>query len=277
MESATSLTDRCIAVPESRQLDLFAHMLERRGARVLRCPLVHIRDAPDPAPIQAWLAEFANGGCDDLILLTGEGLRRLLDAATRADGDLHERFVARLAQVRKITRGPKPQRVLRELKLRSDLAALAPTTDGVIRTLAQHDLRGRRVGVQLYGDDPNAKLIAYLRSAGARPLPVAPYRYADQAEDPQVIELITALIDARIDAIAFTSSPQVRRLFSVARRQKLDAALGAALAHTVVAAVGPLVAETLTQRDVRVDLMPTSSYFMKPLVRALSAHFQSSH
>ena len=47
MSPADVLTGRCIGVPESRQLDLFADMLEKRGATVVRCPLVDIRDAPD--------------------------------------------------------------------------------------------------------------------------------------------------------------------------------------------------------------------------------------
>jgi hypothetical protein len=37
-----------------------------------------IRDAPDAEPIAAWLRRFADGRCDDLVLMTGEGLRRLL-------------------------------------------------------------------------------------------------------------------------------------------------------------------------------------------------------
>jgi len=37
-------------------------------------PLVQIIDAPDPRPVLVWLRAFAGGGCDDLILLTGEGL-----------------------------------------------------------------------------------------------------------------------------------------------------------------------------------------------------------
>ncbi|EQD61230.1 uroporphyrinogen III synthase HEM4, partial [mine drainage metagenome] len=52
---------------------MFAALLERRGARVIRCPLVAIRDAPDPAPVLAWCRRFVAGEFDDLILLTGEG------------------------------------------------------------------------------------------------------------------------------------------------------------------------------------------------------------
>lgn len=258
-----------IAVPESRQLDLFAEMLETRGAEVMRCPLVDIHDAPDPEPVEAWLRAFADGGCDDLILLTGEGLRRLLGFAERAGGGLRDDFVARLAEVRKIVRGPKPGRVLRELDLRPDLPADAPTTDGVISALSREDLRGRTVGVQLYGTDPNEKLTGFLAEAGAEARTVAPYVYADASEDNQVVELIEALASGGVDAIAFTSSPQVRRLFGVARKHELEEGLQAALDRTTVAAVGPLVADALREREVSVDLMPDQSYFMKPLVRSL--------
>ena len=47
--------------------------------------MIAIRDAPDPAPVEAWLRRFADGTCDDLVLMTGEGLRRLLGFARRID------------------------------------------------------------------------------------------------------------------------------------------------------------------------------------------------
>jgi uroporphyrinogen-III synthase len=63
------------AVPETRELDVLARLFEKRGAAALRCPLVAILDAPDPVPVEAWLRRFVGGSCDDLILLTGDGLR----------------------------------------------------------------------------------------------------------------------------------------------------------------------------------------------------------
>src|SRR5215831_20102944 len=103
-----SLQGRIIAVPETRELDIFTGLLERRGATVIRCPLVAIHDAPDPQPVIQWIERVIVGECDDLILLTGEGLRRLLSCIERNAVSLRADFVARLAQVRKITRGPKP-------------------------------------------------------------------------------------------------------------------------------------------------------------------------
>ncbi len=265
-----SLQGRCIALPETRELDLFADMLEKRGASTLRCPLVGIFDTPEQGPVEDWLRRCCAGEFDDLILLTGEGLRRLLGFAERAD--LHEDFVTALGSLRKITRGPKPARELRKLGLSSDLPADAPTTAGIIETLSRQNLSGRRVAVQLYGENPNLSLMSFLDKAGAKSFPVAPYIYADATDADKVADLIQHLKNRAIDAIAFTSSPQVDRLFSVARKQSLLPELQDGLAGCCVAAVGPLVAETLENAGVKVDLMPQESYFLKPLVNALAQY-----
>lgn len=267
--SERALEGRRVGVPETRELDLFARMLDELGAEVWRCPLVAIRDAPDPAPVEAWLRAFTDGSCDDLVLLTGEGLRRLVGFAERAGDDLKERFAQRLAVVRKVTRGPKPERALRELGLRSDLPAAAPTTDGVIETLATRDLAGRTVGVQLYGTDPNEKLIGFLERAGAAVRTVAPYVYADATDDAEVARFIEAIVSGGLDAVAFTSGPQVRRLCDVASQQGRERALRDGLARLTVAAIGPLTAEALSQRGIQADVSPQENYFMKPLVRSL--------
>ncbi len=260
-----TLTGRTVAIPESRELDVFASMLERRGASVVRCPLVTILDAPDPEPILSWVRRFNANEFDDLILFTGEGLRRLLSCIEKHEPALREGFIASLARVRKITRGPKPAKVLRELSLKPDIAAERPTTDGIIEILSDQPLRGRRVAVQLYGIEPNVALESFLRSAGAQVTTVAPYVYAGAAEDDAVLELLNKMAAGVIDVIAFTSSLQVERLFAVA-----DAALvNAALTKTEVAAVGPVVAATLAKHDIAVKLMPEDSYFMKPLTSAI--------
>src|SRR5712691_5004624 len=121
-----ALSGRRIALPETRELDRLARMLEEEGAETVRCPMVAINDAPDPAPVRDWLMRFP---FDDLILFTGEGLRRLHGFARRLD--LEAAFLDGLRTARKITRGPKPERALREVGLKSDFRAEEPTTDGL--------------------------------------------------------------------------------------------------------------------------------------------------
>ena len=259
------LAGRTVAVPETREIDIFAAMLERRGATVIRCPMVAIRDAPDPAPVLRWSREFAQGSCDDLILLTGEGLRRILGCLDRHEPALKGRFLDSLARVRKITRGPKPARALRELGLKPDIAAETPTTEGVIASLEAHDLKGRRFGVQLYGTEPNRPLVDFLKGAGATVSTVAPYVYADAADNEAVLSLLERIRAGEVDAIAFTSTPQVERLFAVAPVETITAALS----KTVVAAVGPVVAETLQRHGIPARVMPEESFFLKPLTSVL--------
>src|SRR4029077_1134257 len=102
------LEGKTVALAETRQLEELAQMLEKEGARALRCPLVAIVDAPDAAPVLGWLRELCAGRFAIVVLMTGEALRRLLGFADRAG--MREAVVAALAETRTITRGPKPGR-----------------------------------------------------------------------------------------------------------------------------------------------------------------------
>jgi uroporphyrinogen-III synthase len=265
-KTSSPLHGRRIALPEAREAERLALMLQEQGAETVSCPLVAIVDVADPAPVHAWLRRFIESPGDDLVLLTGEGLRRLHGAAHRAG--LEQVFLGALAKPRKITRGPKPARALRELGLAPDLRAEEPTTEGIVKLLAQNDLHDRRVGVQLYPGASN-RLVEFLESAGATPDPVVPYAYASQAEDERVAGLIDEMARGQIHVIAFTSAAQVRRLFDVGRTSGRD--VPAALQKTIVAAIGPIVSAELARQGITVAIMPSSTYFMKPMVSAIVA------
>jgi uroporphyrinogen-III synthase len=262
------LAGKTVALPETRELDRLAQLLEEQGAATLRCPLVQILDAPDPAPVDAWLDRLIAGELDDVIFLTGEGLRRLLDRAARTGK--RDAVVAALGRVRRITRGPKPARALHEIGLAADHPAAVPTSRGVMDSLSSLDLRGRRVGLQLYGQEPSAELVAFVQAAGASVVTVAPYVYAPASDAEAVRGLIDAIGGGRVDAIAFTSGAQVDRLWQVARDAGMDAAaLAAALLRTRVAAIGPVVVAALSERGARIDIAPDKPFVMKHLVGLL--------
>lgn len=269
MAASKPLSGRRILVPESRELDLFAGMLEAQGAETLRCPMVTILDAEDPAPAAAWLKRMAAGAFNDLILLTGEGLRRLLALARRLG--IEAEILAALKSLRTVTRGPKPARVLRELGLAPGLAASEPTTAGVIATLGTEKLAGRTVGVQLYPGNPNTVLLDFLRDAGASPDPVLPYRYAGNAEAARVETAIRAMAEGHVDVIALTSSPQLERLKEIAAQRGIEKELSLGFARTRIAAVGPVVAAAAEALGGDVAIMPEASFHLKPLVSAIVA------
>jgi len=266
------LSGKRIAVPESRELDLFARMLEEQGAQTLRCPLVAIRDLDNPAPAEAWLKRLIAGTFDDLILLTGEGLRRLIGIAQRAS--IEAPVIVALGKLRTITRGPKPVRALRELGLKAGLSANEPTTTGIIAALAHENLHGRTVGVQLYPGNLNTPLLDFLTQAGAAADPVLPYAYASDADADRVAELIGAMADGALDVIAFTGSMQLERLAEVAHTRGLDAQLRDGLARTKIAAIGPVVSAAIEKIGGRVAITPAGgSFHLKPLITAIVAAF----
>src|SRR5262245_1520538 len=110
---AAPLEGRTVALAEGRQLDELAQMLLKEGAPPLPCPMVSILVAPHAGPVVAWLRDLAAGRFDYLVLLTGEGLRRLLGFAEREG--FREQVVAAVGRVVTITRGPKPVRALKEV------------------------------------------------------------------------------------------------------------------------------------------------------------------
>src|SRR5947209_11288644 len=140
------LAGRHIALVEHRELDRLGRMLEEQGAETLRCPLVAIADAPDQGMVRAWIERAIAAPFDDLVLMTGEGLRRLRGAAARAG--IEAAFREALSRMRTITRGPKPAQALREIGLSPGLRAATPTTDGVITKPKDGKLAGQRIGAQ---------------------------------------------------------------------------------------------------------------------------------
>ncbi|HEX6996910.1 MAG TPA: uroporphyrinogen-III synthase [Gammaproteobacteria bacterium] len=264
----TPLAGKTVAVPETRQLDVLAGLLERRGAVVLRCPLVGIVDAA-AGPVIAWIERFVAAPPRVVVFYTGEGVERLLRFARGAG--LEQRFLDALRATTKVVRGPKPRRALQRAGLEVEAAAPEPTTDGLIAAVDGLAVAGERVAVQLYSPDQDTTLMDHLRARGADVDAVAPYVYASAADEDRVAALIERLAAGGIDAVAFTSKSQVQRLRAVAAARGLEEALARGLARTRVAAVGPVVAAELEASGFRVDAMPTDSYSMKPLVSALAA------
>ncbi len=247
----------------------FSRLLSEQGADVLQCPMFTIHDAPDPAPVEAWIRLFIANPFDDLVLMTGEGLRRMMKVAKRIGVD--QDFITAIGKAKRFARGPKPVRALREIGLEADVQTETPTSEGVAVMLAREDLNGHRVGLQLYPDKDHSKLIAAITSYGASIDMVLPYVYDGQAAETNIVAAIDEMAQGRVDAIALTSSGQVRRLVDVARAHGYEDRLSEALAKTPIASVGPVVSDELTANGIRTDIYPANeSFFMKPLISAMA-------
>jgi len=259
-----------ILILETREEAQFSRLLTEQGADVLQCPMFAIHDAPDSKPIAAWIRRFIEKPCDDLVLMTGEGLRRLIKVARRID--VEQDFIAAVGRARKFARGPKPGRALREIGLEPEVTTEKPTSEGIAEMLSRVDLTGHRIGLQLYPDKDHGVLIGAITAQGAEVDTVLPYVYDAQAADANIVTAIDEMAQGRIDAIALTSSGQVRRLIDVAQAHGCEARLRDGLARTPIASVGPVVSDELKSHGLRPDISPANdAYFMKPLISAMAA------
>jgi uroporphyrinogen-III synthase len=258
-----------ILILETREEAQFSRLLAEQGADVLQCPMFAINDAPDAAPIEAWIGRAVDKPFDDLVLMTGEGLRRLMKVARRIG--VEKDFTAALGRSRKFARGPKPGRALREIGLEPQQTTEKPTSEGIAEMLSRIDLGGRRLGLQLYPEKDHSALIGAITAQGVDVDTVLPYVYDAKAADTNIVTAIEEMAGGRIDAIALTSSGQARRLFDVAKAHGCEARLREGLKKTPIASVGPIVSDELASHGLRASISPADgAYFMKPLISAMA-------
>jgi uroporphyrinogen-III synthase len=264
------LRGRRILVPVQRELDRLAGMIADEGATAFRCPLLALLDPADQEPVDGWVRVLASGRFDVVVFLSDEGVSRLVDSAARLG--IKDDFLEALRRASIVTRGPRPACALYELGIPVDVRSALPTIAGVMDALRRRDLTRRHVGVQLLGDDPARELSFFLAGARAFVHTVAPYRHAPASDEDQVLALIERLGRGDLDAIVFTDSLQVGRVFDVADRRGARGSLAAGLARVLVAALGPAVADRLERSGVPPHIVAPRQFFTRRLLEGLVTH-----
>jgi uroporphyrinogen-III synthase len=265
-----SLIGKTIAITEARRAREMAGHIAKLGGAPVVAPALREVPTEDPEALRAAVRRICAGEMQWAIFLTGVGARALMAAAEGMG--CREAFLAGLNGMRVAARGPKPVAALREAGVRVDLAPEDPTSEGLALALRGHDLRGRAVALQLYGE-PNPDLVAALERQGATVLEMRPYTWDLPADQGPLEALVLRLIAGQVDAVTFTSGPQVRHLFQVAARLDLVPELRQALAARVpVAAVGAVTERELTAHGVVPRIRspkPTMGALILAVARAL--------
>jgi uroporphyrinogen decarboxylase len=195
------------------------------------------------------------GGIDIVLLLTGVGVRHLV--ATVEKHVDRQRFLAALADVTTVVRGPKPLAVLKELGITPTHRVPEPNTwRELLSTLDAHvPLASQVVALQEYGQ-PNPSLVAGLEARGANVVRVKLYDW-ELPEDTGPLEAnVRAIAAGEIDVALFTSAQQVENLLVIAREVDLEDELRQGLGGCVVASIGPTTTESLKHNELPVDLEP---------------------
>ena len=169
--------------------------------------------------------------------------------------------------------------------MRSDFAALVASQVAFERSIAESSEAARQLSqsrAALSAALMTVDLAAAAAAASPLALPLPPDGIAIREEeekeaanaaaaDANIVTAIDEMAKRRIDAIALTSSGQVRRLIEVAQAHGCEERLRDGLAHTPIASVGPVVSDELKSHGLRTDISPANdAFFMKPLISAMA-------
>jgi uroporphyrinogen-III synthase len=260
-----------VAITEHRFMQEFAILFEKAGATVYACPLLEEAPVADRQQLQDIVRRTAVREIDVIVFLTGVGARLLVAEAEWLG--LKGAFLAALEAITVVARGSKPGTALRQFGVRVDITPDRPTTEGVIETLGSHDLKGKRVAVQLYGT-PNPRLVAALEAQGAAVFPVQVYNYAAASDRESVHRLVFKAVERTVDVVTFTSAPQVRMLFDAAAELGLSGALRTSLNTGIAAAsVGEITTSELESFGVLPRIVPAQPK-MGAMARAIVDYFR---
>lgn len=241
---------------ESRQGSELLRLLERHGCEGISAPSMREVPLVDQHEAFAFGAELLRGEHEIIVLLTGVGLRMLVDALSVREP--RQSIVDALGRHTLVCRGPKPVAVLKGLGLKPQLVAPEPNTWQDLLALLDRELplAGRRVAVQAYGRI-NETLLEGLRQRGAQVRSVTIYAWELPEDVAPLTAAVETLCERRADVVLFTSAQQVEHLYLIAARTGREQALTEALRkHVLVASIGPVTSEALSARGLPSDLVP---------------------
>ena len=267
-QSARGFDGLLVSAFESRLGPEMSRLIEAHGGRPMVAPSMREIPLQENREALDFGEKLLAGHWDTLILLTGVGLKTLVEAiATRHP---RERIVEALGRVTRVCRGPKPAAVLKTLGLSPGITVPEPNT--WVELLGALDgkapVRGRRVAVQEYGIS-NLELLQGLKERGAEVTRIPVYRWGLPVDLAPLRGVLQAIGDGRARVALFTNANQVENVMQVARDGGLDEAVRAALRRGVIASVGPIASESLRNHGLPVDLEPPHPK-MGPLVKEAS-------
>ncbi|QHZ47834.1 uroporphyrinogen-III synthase [Bacillus sp. NSP9.1] len=217
------------------------------------------------------LQTFVETGADWVIFTTGIGTETLVSLAEKLG--IGERFLQVIRQAKAASRGYKTAAALKKLGITPTASDDDGTTKGLIESLKPYDFTGKRVMVQLHGENAPS-LLAFLEEKGAAVFPLLPYQHV--APDEETVALLCQeLLDHEVDAVCFTTAVQVRSLFKFAKENGVREKIVQAFQdHVLAAAVGKVTAEALSEEGV-VRLLAPELERMGAMIVELSRFYET--
>lgn len=275
MASDQPLSGRVIGITAERRAGDQAVLFRRLGADVVHGPTMHTNQLSDPERLRDVTERLIAQPPDYVVANTGLGMRSWVDAARQwgLDGDL----LGALATARIAARGPKAAGAVSSARLNVWWRSPSEQLADVARRLHEEGVAGKRIALQLHGDD-HSKIIAALESSGATVVPVPVYSWSIPEGHPAeaALGLIKQCCEGTIDAVTFTAGPQVRNMLSLADGAGLAGGLLDAFdrRRPLAGCIGPVCAGVAAEEGIADPVVP-ENWRLGSMVKAVAAALQA--
>jgi nitrite reductase (NADH) large subunit len=243
-----------VAIPGSADFNAVSRMIRLAGARLHRFDI----DSAEPGarPLESWIIELFEGGFDDVVFFTAQGVRLIVEFARQLDREAEA--VSALKAARKIALGPKVASALREIGLKSDVTSASSSAESLLASVANVDVHGRVIGLASLA--PDTRITETLERRGATLRLLSRTNVSDAA----AVELFELTVSRGLDALVFSASAQVERLWDVACVRGATAELRAALTKMRVTFIGAGTELALKQHGIVPGFELGRAAFVRP-------------
>lgn len=257
-----------VGITADRRWDEQARMFTDRGIDVVHAPTMRTVHLSESESLRAATVALAEQPPDYLVVSTGMGMKRWLEAADR--WGLGPALLASLAGARIVARGAKAHSAARGAGLDVWWRSPSETMQEIVDHLAGEGTAGARVAVQLFEPEGHPSTEA-LRAVVGELVEVPVYQWALPDDRGPAEQLVRDAVAGDVHAVTFTAQPAVHNLFRIAQDLGLRADLRDALNGPVVSScVGPVCATAAVEEGVDASIWPDPPRLVA-MVRQLTA------
>lgn len=240
------LAGKKVALLGSRKIEDISKLVENQGGVAVSRPAQGTSLLKDEK-LQGHVEMLTECSFDWIIFTTGIGVETIFQTALEMNKS--DALISSLQKANIAARGYKTANMLKKLNIipavRDDDGSMA----GLLRELSAYPLKGMKVALQLHGD-PAPLLKQWLEDNQADYEEILPYTHIPPEEKVMSL-LLSEILDGKLDSVFFTSTPQVRNLFSFARQKNTEEQLKTCFSEkTVALSVGKVTAQALYEEGI---------------------------
>ncbi|MGW9527782.1 uroporphyrinogen-III synthase [Paenibacillus terrae] len=268
---AQRMAGKRVALAGPRKADEMALLVTKMGGEPVLRPAqgtVFLDDIELRNAIVSWVKQPPDWN----IFTTGMGMDALLDMAE--DMGVAEQIIELLHSSNIAARGYKTVNGLKKRGFTPDVRDEDGSLIGLTQAFTPYDLKGKEVLLQLHGD-PAPRLVKWLDEQGAVTRQVLPYKHIPP-EEANLQALLQDILNRNVDAVTFTSGPQIRFLAQYAREQKqMEDVLEAFRQDVIAVSVGKVTAQSILEEGIGRIVFPVEER-MGAMMVELGKYFEHS-